>query len=89
MFPCQYDPVKAAAMRKQEEEEMKKYVAEKKKKEQMEDPIDKYEGGTDVEDLFTSPCDENESSEAEAPMKKKVKKQGPTLRSHSQIEQEV
>jgi hypothetical protein len=69
---------------------MKKYVAEKKKKKvQMEDPTERYEGDSDVEDLFTTPCDENESSEAEEPVKKKVKKQGPTLRSHSQIEQEV
>jgi hypothetical protein len=81
MFPCQYDPVKAAAMRMKEQEDMKKIFAEKKKKPQVIE--DRYEGDTDVEDLFTTPCDESDYFVLEKPMKKKVKRQGPTLRSHS------
>jgi hypothetical protein len=72
MFPCQYDPVEEEAMRKKEEEGLKKIIPEKKKK--REDPVDKYEGDTDVEDLFTTPCDENDCFVPQKPMKKKVKR---------------
>jgi hypothetical protein len=49
------------------------------------DPMQHYEGETDVEDIFNSEPDVI----PELSVKKTVKRQGPTLRSHSQVEKEA
>ena len=73
-------------MRKKEEEEIKATLAEMKRK--REDPLLHYEGEKDIEDIFVNDDDEDcvEQIPEEQPVKKKVKRLGPTLRSHSQVE---
>ncbi|CAM0874786.1 unnamed protein product [Alopecurus aequalis] len=80
----QYDPGKAEQLRKAEEEELKKTIAEMKKK--RADPLLHCDGDTDVEDIFVTDQDGTEEIIVEEPVKKKVKRQGPTTRSHSQVD---
>lgn len=79
----QYDPVYAEEKRRKEEEELKATIAEMKRK--REDPMLHYEGETDVEDIFVNDDECFEQIPPEQPVKKKVKRPGPTLRSHSQV----
>jgi hypothetical protein len=83
-YPCQYDREKAEEQRRKEEEEMRELVAEKKRR--QNDPLLHCEGETDIEDIYD--CEEQDIRK-DKPVKKKVKKQGPTLRSHSQVEKET
>ena len=73
-YPCQYDPVEAEKKRKKEEEEMKKIIAKRKRK--VDEQL--YEDSSEAEDIFDSYVPASEEA-----AKKKVKKQGPTQRSHS------
>ena len=80
----QYDLVHAEEMIKKEEEEFKQIMAESKRR--RDDPLLHYEGDTDVEDIFVTQDHETDQDCVEKPVKKKVKRQGPTLRSHSQVD---
>jgi hypothetical protein len=53
------------------------------------DPLEHCEGATDVEYIFDTPSATYEEVLSEKPVKKKPKRQGPTLRSHSQVEHPV
>jgi hypothetical protein len=53
-----------------------------------DDPLTHCEGETDVEDIFFNE-EETEQIPVQEPVKKKVKNQGLTLRSHSQVEKQV
>jgi hypothetical protein len=85
-YPCQYDRVKADEMRRKEAEKVKALVAEKKRL--QNDPLTHCEGDTDVEDIYDCAV-ETEECVREDHVKKTVKKQGPALRSHSQVEKKV
>ena len=80
----QYDRVTAEEMRRKDEEELRRTLAEMKRK--RNDPLLHCEGDTDVEDIFDNQDEYCEPILEEEPVKKKVKKQGPTTRSHSQVE---
>jgi hypothetical protein len=77
--------VLADEMRRKEAEEQKQTIAEMKRK--RADPLEYCEGETDVEDIFNTPSATYEDILSEKPVKKIPKRQGPTLRSHSQVEQ--
>jgi hypothetical protein len=77
--------VLADEMRRKEAEELKQTIAEMKRK--RVDPLEHCEGETDVEDIFDTPTATYEDILSEKLVKKKPKSQGPTLRSHSQVEQ--
>ncbi|XP_037438603.1 uncharacterized protein LOC119306511 [Triticum dicoccoides] len=79
----QCDPMYAEEKSRKEEEELKAIIAEMKRK--REDPMLHYEGETDVEDIFVNDDESFEQIPPEQPVKKKVKRPGPTLRSHSQV----
>jgi hypothetical protein len=85
MYPCKFDPVAAEKSRRVEEEEMHQRIAAKKR--MREDPMQHYEGESDVEDIFDNAA-QSADVPAVVPLKKQVKKLGPTLRSHSQVEVE-
>jgi hypothetical protein len=76
--------VLADEMRRKEAEELKQTIAEMKRK--TDDPLEYCEGETDVEDIFDTPSANYEEILSEKLVKKKPKRQGPTLRSHSQVE---
>jgi hypothetical protein len=87
MYPCQVDPAYADELKRKEREEMMKVSAKKKKKKKKKKKVGvdslNFECGDifdcDAEDIFgCEPLDK--------PVKKKVKRQGPTLRSHSPVE---
>ena len=80
----QVDPVYAEERRRRDEEELQATIAEMKRR--REDPLLHYEGETDVEDIFVNDEEENVEEIPPEPVKKKVKRPGPTLRSHSQVE---
>jgi hypothetical protein len=82
-YPCEYDREKAEEERRKEEEEIRELAAEKKRR--QNDPLLHCEGETDIEDIYD--CEEDITKEE--PVKKKVKKQGPTQRTHSQVEKET
>ncbi|CAM0877022.1 unnamed protein product [Alopecurus aequalis] len=85
----EYDSVLGEEKRQKDVEELKKTIAEMRRR--RLDPLHHCEGDTDVEDIFVIEeeeiDDEQEQIPVEEPMQKKPKKQGPTLRSHSQIEE--
>lgn len=66
----------------EEEKELQNTIAENRRR--KNDPMLHCEGETDVEDIYDIPED-SEQIEAEIPVKKKAKRQGPTTRSHSQV----
>lgn len=82
-YPCEFDPEEAEAKRKKEEEELLATIAEMRKK--RKDPLLHYEGDTDIEDIFDVQEDPVEVLAAEKPLKKPVKRPGPTVNSHSQV----
>ncbi|CAM0946298.1 unnamed protein product [Alopecurus aequalis] len=69
---------------KSRREELKKTIAEMKRK--RADPLLHCDGDTDVEDIFVTDQDGSEETIVEEPVKKKVKRKGPTTRSHSQAQ---
>jgi hypothetical protein len=85
MYPCRFDPVAVEKSRRAKEEEMQERIAAKKR--MRKDPMQHFEGGSDVEDIFDN-ATESVDVLAVPPLKKRVKKPGPTLRSHSQVEEE-
>ncbi|XP_047050729.1 uncharacterized protein LOC124655949 [Lolium rigidum] len=75
---------------RKEAEELQKTVAELRRK--RTDPLEHCEGETDVEDIFDTPSVNYEDMLSQMPVKKKPRRQGlmgPTLRSHSQLEEPV
>ena len=76
------DSYDADEMERKEEEELQQTIAEMKR--QSTDPMTHVEGETDVEDIYFV-----EKITTEEHVKKKPKKQGPTFRTHSQVEKVV
>jgi hypothetical protein len=77
-------------MRREEEAEFQQTIAKMKKR--KADPMLHCEGETDVEDIYDTPSQATEVPPVVPPVKpvgKKVKKPGPTLRSHSQVEEKI
>jgi hypothetical protein len=64
-----------------EEEWLKQRFADMKR--ERDDPLTHCEGDTDIEDIFVIEED-TQPIQVQEPVKKKVKRQGPTTRSHSQ-----
>jgi hypothetical protein len=61
-------------------------------KKRKADPMLHYEGETDVEDIYDTPSEAIVVPLVVPPVKlvrKKAKKPGPTLRSHSQVEEKI
>jgi hypothetical protein len=69
-----------------EEEWLKQRFADMKR--ERDDPLTHCEGDTDIEDIFVIEED-TQPIQVQEPVKKKVKRQGPTTRSHSQQERNV
>jgi hypothetical protein len=69
---------------KRKEEELKNTVVEMKRK--RGDPLQHCKGETDVEYIFDTPCVDYQGISPEKPVRKKLKRQTPTMRSHSQVE---
>jgi hypothetical protein len=67
--------------REDKEEWLKQRFADMKR--EMDDPLTHCEGDTYIEDIFVIEED-TQPIQVQEPVKKKVKRQGPTTRSHSQ-----
>ncbi|KAK1616226.1 hypothetical protein QYE76_021743 [Lolium multiflorum] len=81
-----FDPLAAEKARRAQEEEMHQRIAARKKRNL--DPMLHCEGESDVEDIYdnATQCDDISTIPA---VKRQVKRPGPTLRSHSQVEADV
>ncbi|KAK1646078.1 hypothetical protein QYE76_063883 [Lolium multiflorum] len=86
LYPGRFDPLAAEKARRAQEEEMHQRIAARKKRNL--DPMLHCEGESDVEDIYdnATQCDDISTIPA---VKRQVKRPGPTLRSHSQVEADV
>ncbi|KAK1599881.1 hypothetical protein QYE76_018483 [Lolium multiflorum] len=86
LYPGRFDPLAAEKARRAQEEEMHQRIAARKKR--NVDPMLHCEGESDVEDIYDNAtrCDDISTIPA---VKRQVKRPGPTLRSHSQVEADV
>ncbi|KAK1644044.1 hypothetical protein QYE76_061849 [Lolium multiflorum] len=86
LYPGRFDPIVAEKARRDQEEEMHQRIAARKKSNL--DPMLHCEGESDVEDIYDNATRSEDISTIPA-VKRQVKRPGPTLRSHSQLEADV